>query len=121
MIIAIIIVILLISWLVLKRDKKEERIEKSKYNTHVEDYLWLIKLLKSKGFELKDKSGVNTSHVVLKFVGPKSQIVKIEQDYTLLDNDQGKLFLVSGSKKLRTYFYHTKEREKEILAWLDTL
>lgn len=121
MVIIIIAIIFLISWFVFKHDKKQEQVEKSKYETHVEDFLWLIKLLKSNGFELKNKSGINTSHVVLTFENSNHKVVSIEQDYTALDNNQGKLFLVSDNKKMRTYFYHTDDREKEILIWLDTL
>ena len=122
-----VIVILVLAWIIIypiwfsKHEKKQERIERSKTNTKVEDYLWLIRLLKSKGFNLKEKSGLNTPHVVLTFEGPNGKVVSIEHDYTVLDKHQGKLYLTSGDKKLRTYFFSSESRIKEIEEWLGTL
>ena len=122
-----VIVILILAWLIwgpiwiAKHDKKQEHIERSTTKTKVEDYLWLIRLLKSKGFNLKEKLGLNTPHVILTFEGPNGIIVSIEHDYTVLDKHQGKLYLVSGEKKLRTYFYSSESRVKTIEEWLGTL
>lgn len=122
-----VIVILVLAWIIIypiwysKHEKKQERIERSTTNTKVEDYLWLIRLLKSKGFNLKEKSGLNTPHVVLTFEGPNGKVVSIEHDYTVLDKHQGKLYLTAGDKKLRTYFFSSESRIKEIEEWLGTL
>lgn len=122
-----VIVILGLAWLIIypiwysKHEKNQERIERSTTNTKVEDYLWLIRLLKSKGFNLKEKSGLNTPHVILTFEGQNGKIVSIDHDYTALDKHQGKLYLVSGDKRLRTYFFRSDERERDIEQWLGTL
>lgn len=122
-----VIVILGLAWLIFspilysKHEKKQERKARSTTNTKVEDYLWLIRLLKSKGFNLKEKTGMNTPHVVITFEGPDGKIVSIEHDYTVLDKHQGRLYLTSGDKKLRTYFFSSESRIKEIEEWLNTL
>ena len=101
-----------------KREKRKNREEKSKNKTKVENYLWLIKLLKSNGYNLKDKTGINTSHAVLEFENSQGKIIKIEQDYTILDDNQGKLFLISGNKKIQTYFYPSENMQKDIETWV---
>ena len=81
--------------------------------------LGIIKILKSNGFNLKEKTGLNSPHVVLVFENSQKKIVKIEQDWTILDDNQGKLFLVSGCNKLQiNYCRQTKE---EIETWLTKL
>ncbi len=114
---------LVIIWPIMsaKREKQEERKQRSNCNTKIEDYLWIIRLLKSKGFNMTRKNGMNTSHVTLTFEGPNNVIVEIDHDYTVLDNTQGKLYLKSGDKKLRTYFFENESRVKEIEDWLCTL
>lgn len=122
-----IIVIFVLAFLIIypilhsKQDKKQEKLERSTWKTKVEDYLWIIRILKAKGYNLKDKTGLNTSHVTLNFEGPNGKCVSIDHDYTILDKTQGELYLVSGQKKLRTYFFRTDERQSKIEEWLETI
>lgn len=117
----LVVLILILVYVFNKRETKKSKIEKSCHKTRVEDYLWLIRLLKSNGFDFKEKTGLNTPHIILSFENPQGIVVKIEQDYTLLDDNQGKLFLVSGNNKMQTYFFHNETRQKEIESWLTTL
>ena len=117
----IVLVFLFLAFVILLIEKNKDKKEKSKYNTKVENYLWIIKLLKSKGFDLKEKTGLNTPHVILVFENPQGKIVRIEQDWTILDDNQGKLFLVSDNDKLQTNIFHSDSRQKEIETWLTKL
>ena len=63
----LVIIFLIIIWLLFRHEKNKERKERSKYKTKIENYLWIIRILTSKGYTFKDKTGLNTSHVVLTF------------------------------------------------------
>ena len=121
MIALLLIIICIVIWLFHKIETKQEKLEKSKWNTQVEDYLWIIKLLKSKGFVMKKKKGLNTNHVTITFENSRGIIVSIDHNYAVLDNNQGKIFLVSGRKKIETNFWHNKERQDAIEKWLKSL
>ena len=96
----------------------------SKTSTKVEDYLWVIKILKRFDYTLKSREGLNTKHLVLVFENPAGRTITLEQNnIDKSSSDQGKGFLISGDKKLeiQRHYYDEKCESEEVEAWLKTI
>jgi len=96
----------------------------SKTSTKVEDYLWVIKILKRFDYTLKSREGLNTTHLVLVFENPAGRTITLEQNnIDKSSSDQGKGFLISGDNKLeiQRHYYAEECESEEVEAWLKTI
>lgn len=94
----------------------------SKTNTRIENYLWIIKILKKYNYTIKEREGFNTTHLILSFQNPKGRTVILEQNNEDKNSpEQGVCFLKSGDSKIQVNRNSELEETPKIESWLKTI